>query len=369
MKKWISLILALILACSMIPAVGADAPSQVTIGTLALLNTDEVNVVNYYKAQMLVNMYFVKTGLVKLDVPAGEIPEEAEAPEIVVRFYDNLDSMLMGLQAGDIDMMCIYETTADYICANNDQVVKMPENPDYARMDDTENPGEFTFTGILLKGIMSNDFAFMMMENNTALRDEFNQAIRDILADKDGLMAKLVTEQIDGAISGAEITPVEMPHFEGAETIKVAVTGCLPPMDYTHPDGSPAGFNTAFLAEISKRLQKNIELQVVSSLGRSTALAGGTVDAVFWTRTGTHSNWVASADEEAKGARLASILGSFTDEEREFFTKIDGMIDFETIGNQDMPEGTIITDAYFNDSLTMVMTKDAVEALKASNGE
>ncbi|MBQ4401303.1 MAG: hypothetical protein II832_03970, partial [Synergistaceae bacterium] len=43
-----------------------------------------------------------------------------------------------------------------------------------------------------------------------------------------------------------------------------------------------AGFSTAVLAEIGKRLGLNIELMNVESGARSAALASGRADVVFW---------------------------------------------------------------------------------------
>lgn len=57
--------------------------------------------------------------------------------------------------------------------------------------------------------------------------------------------------------------------------MKVGVTGDLPPMDYVAPDGRFAGFNTAVLAEIGKRMQRNIKLVQVDSIGRALALSEG----------------------------------------------------------------------------------------------
>ena len=73
-----------------------------------------------------------------------------------------------------------------------------------------------------------------------------------------------------------------MPKFDGADTIKVGVTGDLPPLDFVNSDGTPAGFNTALLAEISKRIKKNIELVQVDSGARAAALTSGQVDVIFW---------------------------------------------------------------------------------------
>ncbi len=153
---------------------------------------------------------------------------------------------------------------------------------------------------------MSNDFAFMFMEDNEALRDEFDTALASITDEE---MKKLIQDHITAAIDGDEISPIQMPVIEDAETVKVAVTGALPPMDYVAADGSPAGFNTALLAEISSRMGKNIELVVVDSVGRAAALASGTVDAVFWTRTNADSNERANSSEEEFSKRSIPVKG------------------------------------------------------------
>ena len=60
------------------------------------------------------------------------------------------------------------------------------------------------------------------------------------------------------------------------------MTGDLPPLDYVSEDGSPAGFNTAILAEIAKRLGKNIEVVDIDSGARAAALSSGQIDVIFW---------------------------------------------------------------------------------------
>lgn len=55
----------------------------------------------------------------------------------------------------------------------------------------------------------------------------------------------------------------------------------MPPLDYIAPDGTPAGFNTALLAEIGKRLKVNVELVNINYGARIAALASGRADGVF----------------------------------------------------------------------------------------
>ncbi|MBQ5660201.1 MAG: transporter substrate-binding domain-containing protein [Lachnospiraceae bacterium] len=49
----------------------------------------------------------------------------------------------------------------------------------------------------------------------------------------------------------------DLPYFEGARTIKIGVTGDLPPMDFVAANGKAAGFNIALLTEIANRAQVN----------------------------------------------------------------------------------------------------------------
>ena len=206
---------------------------------------------------------------------------------------------------------------------------------------------------LVQNGINGNDFAFLMMEDNAALRDEFNDAIAAMKAD--GTLDRLVKEQIDDLIDGGEIKAVEMPKFDGAKTVKVAVTGALPPMDYVAADGTPAGFNTAVLAEIGNRTGKNIELVVVDSLGRAAALASGTVDAVFWTRTSSASQEASAMTEEERKAHREAVNADMTEEEIKLMYELLDIFDFSVYGGGDMPEGTIVTEPFFSDVIVPVM--------------
>ena len=277
--------------------------------------------------------------------PPEGAPEDRPQQENKIIYYDTLDALLMALNAGDIQNIEIYESVARYLCATND-------NLEIGRSFDFSKTSE-AFAELMQKGFNCNDFAIMMMEGNAALRDEFNDAIAAMKAD--GTLDRLVKEQIDDLIDGGEIKPIALPHFDGAETVKVAVTGALPPMDYVAADGTPAGFNTAVLAEIANRTGKNIELVVVDSLGRAAALASGAVDAVFWTRTNSESQKLAGMTEAEREAEKAKGEADLTEEEIALMNEIQEIIDFPSYGATDMPEGTIVTEPYFSDVLVPVM--------------
>lgn len=55
-------------------------------------------------------------------------------------------------------------------------------------------------------------------------------------------------------------------------------------------DGTPAGFSTAVLAEVSRRINKNIELVSVDSAARAAILTSKGADIVFWVAVPKNSN-------------------------------------------------------------------------------
>jgi ABC-type amino acid transport substrate-binding protein len=329
-----------------------DQPHERITGTISMLNMTEDEYADIVESRRKTGVMMIEEGYTKRPddgpgAPGEELPPEEQEgkgqPQEVnkgkIVFYDSLDALLMALNAGDIDSIEIYQSVARYLCATNDNL----------RMgisyDTDKELG--TFAQLVQTGHNCNDFAFMMLEKNAALRDEFNTAIADMKSD--GTLDRLVKEQIDAAIEGAELKTIEMPEFAGAETVKIAVTGAFPPMDYVAANGTPAGFNTAVLAEIGNRIGKNIELVVVDSIGRATALSSGAVDAVFWTRTSmAGKDWGAKSEAE-QGKDMAEKDADMTEEEIELLKEVDETIDFLSYGTADMPEGTIITDAYFSD--------------------
>ncbi len=351
MKKIISvtLVLAMILtmcACGAKNNVETKAENRVDkVGVLTLLNMSEEENVKYRNSGIDAGKVLAKEGYLENHIKHAE---GKSRPSTEIIFYDTLDAMLMALNAGDIDQMMVYEKTGEYLCATNDDLVPM-----YTFNLEKERN---SFANLTMTGHMSNDFAFLMLEGNEALRDEFSNAIIDMKTD--GTMDKLINEQIDALINGGEAKPVSMPAFEGAETVKVAITGALPPMDYVAADGTPVGFNTAVLAEISQRIGKNIELVVVDSIGRSTALSSGTVDAVFWTRTNEMASRYKEMSEDDKSSKLKELESLMNEEELEAFNKIREMIDFEEYSLIDMPEGTICTVPYYSDLIVPVLKKN-----------
>ena len=171
-------------------------------------------------------------------------------------FYDNFNSMQMALSSKDIDSIQIYGSVAKYMVANNS---------DFVISEDQMVP-------------LVDNFCCAMRKEDTDLKNSFDEAISAMKAD--GTLDALTDKYINDVTNTP--APVEIAHIDDAETIKVGVTGDLPLFDLVLADGTPAGFNTAVLSEISRRTEKNIELVQVDSGARAAALTSGIVDVIFW---------------------------------------------------------------------------------------
>ena len=176
--------------------------------------------------------------------------------EVIVKFYDNLNAMQMALNADEINQMVLPDSAAEYV------------------LNQTEG---YEATLVLRSKGMGLSFGFKEASEN--LCREFNDALTHLknLFVLSGLEGIYIT-----SAGKVDPKPVKFTNFDGAETIKVAVTGDLPLIDYIAADGTPAGFNTAVLSEIGKFLKKNIEVVNIEAGARTAALVSGRVDVVFW---------------------------------------------------------------------------------------
>ena len=170
-------------------------------------------------------------------------------------FFDNMNSMIAALQAGQIDEMSTYESVANYFILRNPNFEWTEVSPAFVNM-----------------------FCCAMREEDADLKKEFDATILQMT--KDGTLSRLVKTYMD--LHAHDLPALELPAFYGAETIKIGVTGDLPLLDLIRSDNTPAGFNTAVLAEISNRIEKNFVLVQVDSGARAAALSSGQVDVIFW---------------------------------------------------------------------------------------
>ena len=243
MKKLLAAIFAFAL---LITGCGGEKPSEpaqnkekATIGAITHMNASEVEYNEYMK---------------KLE--KSYRPSKANL-SAEYKYFDKMNDMQLALESGQIDMLSTYQNVADYMLKRSDNKEILPSERH-----------------------LEDSFCFALRKDDTTLKNELNKAIKDMIADE--TLAHLVKQYITDIKDGAEPPAVPITHIDGAETIKVAVTGDLPPFDLVLADGKPAGFSTAVLSEISRRIGKNIELVDIDSNARASILTSKGADVVFW---------------------------------------------------------------------------------------
>lgn len=189
----------------------------------------------------------------------GFFTSKPAAGEIVFKFYDTLQAMQLALNAGEIEEAALPEVVAEYI------------------MNVT---GQYKVSSIAKTKPAYLAFGFRMDDNGKALAEKFNDAILSMK--EDGTLSVLQGIYIYDAGIGDPET-ITFRKFDNVDKkITIAVTGDLPPIDYVAADGTAAGFNTAVIAEIGKRLGVNVELIYIMSGARASTIMSGRADAVFW---------------------------------------------------------------------------------------
>ena len=269
MKKFLATICAaalLIVGCGGEQV--ADKPAnnfsgaEVKLGMMTRLNTDEQ----------------------KMGTTLDEVAEKfgVKGTKHLPKFYDSLKLMQLGIESGEVEAISTYKSVADYLVVNNSKF-------------------EITPNEALNK--LSDSFCFAVRKDDTQLKADLDKAIDEMKAD--GSLDKLINDYITNVDKGQEPPAVEIPTIDGAQTIKVGVTGDLPPLDLILPDNSPAGFNTAMLAEISKRLGKNIEILQIETGARAAALNSKLIDVVFWVIVPFGNDSIPSDLDKPEGLELS----------------------------------------------------------------
>ncbi len=187
------------------------------------------------------------------------------------KFYDSLMLMQMALNAGEIDEMILPDFVAEYLIKINKR---------------------YSPCCISNSDVMNLCFGFL--KENSKLRDKWNTAL--ISMRNDLTLAELSEKYIKNFPKDTSYDYIygkndknkkksgiiKFERFKDAPTVRIAVTGDLPPVDFVAEDGMAAGYSTAVLAEIGKRLKINIQLMNVDAAARTMALVSRRADVVFW---------------------------------------------------------------------------------------
>lgn len=282
MKKFLAtfatcaLMIFMLTGCGEEKSSAPQADDDATIGVISRLNADEKNYTEVMK---------------KLE--KSYRPAEAHTVDNY-KYFGTIKDMLLALNARKIDMIITYQCVADYLLRQNDELKILPSDR-----------------------VLRDNFCFAVREGDTMLCNELNKAIKSMT--DDGTLTNLSKKYIVDLKSGEDTPSIEIETIPGADTIKVAVTGDLPPMDMILADGTPAGFSTAVLSEISKRIKKNVEFISVDSEARASILTSKAADVVFWVSVPTDNNLLPH--------------------------------------NIDQPNGIILTQSYYSDKIVHVAIK------------
>ena len=253
MRRWISLVSAVLLMLGSSGLSIGESADEKPLGHLTKLGVEE----SFLNEQIRNTSAFE-------DIPFSEY-----------KFFDTLDSMILALDSGVIDGFITNEYTYEFLRSRN-------ENR-YSTFS-TDPAHEYSF-----------GFAMLLREEDSELCGRISDVIAEMRAD--GTMDKLKDQYIDRCIAGEEPAAVQPETFDQAGTLKVALTGDIPPMDYFSAEGLPVGFNTALVSEVGRRLKMNIEFISVNSGARAASLASRESDIVFWTEAANYYNW-GEADRE-----------------------------------------------------------------------
>lgn len=172
-------------------------------------------------------------------------------------FFSDSASILMALESGEIDESNAPDIIAEYITLID---------PSYEICCSMRVP-------------VNIGFSFGFHRVNADLCNLFNKTLAEMRADR--TLDRLEFEYLVRPLASRDHIE-RFESFLGARTIKVAVTGDIPPLDYFTPHGKPSGFSTAILAEIGRRLKLNITLVNVHTDSRVASLMSGRADVVFW---------------------------------------------------------------------------------------
>lgn len=251
MKKFLSVIFVIMIFAS---AVYAESDNgNLKVGVLSKLGMSQSDF------QTLMDSEF-ESGKTQLFTSGSNVKK------VEFIFYDSLNTLQMALNAGEIDEMQLPEDVAEYVMnvSNNYKVSSVSR----------------TMPLCLSLGFRANE--------SPETRNKINEALMSMKSD--GTLAILQAKYIaDPGIDEPE--PVKFEKYDNIkEIIKVAVTGDLPPIDFVSAGGQPAGFNTAVLSEIAKRLKINVELVNIDSGARVAALSSGRADVVFWFQSYVNKN-------------------------------------------------------------------------------
>lgn len=224
--------------------------------------------------------------------------------------FDSVDEILNAVRTGKAAAACFPDITAEYLASQYDEfTVISKEKKDYPR---------FLF-GLAVKN--DADGEILVSEINDALSElrsekklkklqktyisasayneiKFFSQHPDRIGEK-GDTYKNYTIPADLLISASEMKHTSEKGASEWETINVAITGSVPPVELINENGEPCGYCVKLLDELAIKMKKRINIVVCDNDTVFTELMSGKIDAVFAYGAGqvtveAKKNWLVS---------------------------------------------------------------------------
>lgn len=206
----------------------------------------------------------------------------AEAVPFETVSVPSMSEAVMMLTSGRAQCVMVYEVIARYLAARNDALMAGP-------------PLGWWHTMHII-GAADIDM------------DAVNAALTTLR--ESGAMDALWQTHVLDVLEAGEPVAVALPRVEGGKTVRVGVSGDLPPIDYITADGKPAGYNTALIAALAEILGWNVEMISMEGAARYAALGASTIDVFFWHQMPVYTDKY-SADQVEAVTRLVDADGAF----------------------------------------------------------
>ncbi len=204
----------------------------------------------------------------------GWVIEGGDHTNSTPKFYDSLMQMQMAMNRGEISEMILPDFVADYL---------MRVSKSYERSC-VSSSGRmalcFGFTKENRELVAKWNAALAYLRNNWTLAGLEKKYIKEFPREEQYDYVYGIDQRRRNQKRKQDRITFEK--YPGAQTVRVAVTGDLPPADYISEEGLPAGYSVAVLSEIGKILKVNISTVSVSAGARTAALVSGRADVVFW---------------------------------------------------------------------------------------
>lgn len=256
MKKIFTLVLASIFACTSFVAChrveGASTQSEERISA--------TTGASYESETQSPKFGYLSNGFnnQKTEASSADSKDSATSSADSAKSYGTIEELIEALKNGEIDQVILPSFTADYIAANNENLIAK----DYEHAVPT-------------------GFRIISTIENQSMIDELSEAIAKVI--EEGYPEKLRKTYITDVLEGKMPASVDMPKFNEAADYTVSITGNIPPFEYIK-GGLPQGYNFAVLAEIAHKTIANYNVIVVEAEDRLETLTSKKADITFWSR-------------------------------------------------------------------------------------